>query len=372
MKVLHIINNLGSGGAEKLLSEFLPLLKKNGDINIEVLLLTDEKMTYKKNLESKGIKVSSIGFNNINNPLNILKIKKHIEKNQYDIVHSHLFPSQYWVGITRQLTNIQNIKFVTTEHSNHNRRRNKSYFRKIDKYIYSKYDTVICITEKVKLNLTNWLNLKEKELDRYIVINNGVDINKYREAKPYKKTEICDIFTEETKLICMVSRFSQAKDHSTLIKSMKYLPDDVHLMLVGEGTLKENNQELVKELLLDKRVHFLGFRKDVERILKSSDIVVLSSHWEGLSLASIEGMASGRPFIASDVEGLSEIVKGAGLLFKEGNYLELSNIISKLLNNDNFYDEVSNRCFERVMPFNLDLMVSKTIKLYNSLVTDSF
>jgi glycosyltransferase involved in cell wall biosynthesis len=52
-------------------------------------------------------------------------------------------------------------------------------------------------------------------------------------------------------------------------------------------------------------------------LLKTADIVVLSSHYEGLSLASIEGMASGKPFIASDVPGLHEVVKGADLLFED-------------------------------------------------------
>lgn len=368
MKVLHIINNLGSGGAEKLLVESLPLLNKINEINVDVLLLTDDKKIYNKELEKEGIKVETIDLNNIYNPLNIIKIKKYIEKNQYDIVHSHLFPSQYWVGIARKLLKAKNVKFITTEHSNNNRRRNKPYFRYLDKLIYSNYDYIICITDKVRMNLVKWIRPKEKDMKKFIVINNGVNINKYREAIPYSKSELNYNFGDNIKLICMVSRFSEAKDHPTLIKAMKCLPNNVHLLMIGEGPLKHMNQDLVEELGVNDRVHFLGFRHDVERLLKTSDIVVLSSHWEGLSLASIEGMASGKPFIASNVEGLNDIVKDAGLLFEEGNYIELANTIIKLLNDNNFYIEVSNKCFKRALSYDIELMLKETINLYSNLL----
>lgn len=364
MKVLHVINNLGSGGAEKLIEETLPLLNKVKGIQAEVLLLTDENNVFQKNLEENGVKVEVISLRSIYNPLNIFKLKKHIDKGKYNIVHSHLFPSQYWVGIAKSVLKNKNIKFFTTEHSNHNRRRDKSFFRPIDRFIYSRYDTIICITDKVRSNLIKWLKPKKRELDKFVVINNGVDIKKYRKGIPYKKSEIKDNFTEQTKLICMVGRFSEAKDHSTLIKAMRYLPNDLHLLLIGEGPLKQQNEDFAKEIGVNNRVHFLGFRDDIDRLLKTSDIIVLSSHWEGLSLASIEAMASGKPFIASRVPGLEEIVCGYGLLFEEGDYEEFAEVILKLLNNNDFYNEVKNNCLKRAKDYTIESMLERTINVY--------
>lgn len=368
MKVLHVINNLGSGGAEKLIEETIPLLNQVKGIKVDVLLLTDKNNVFQKSLEQRNVSVDIIGLKNIYNPLNILRLKKYIDKGGYNIVHSHLFPSQYWVGITKQLIKYQSIKFVTTEHSNNNKRRDKPYFRPIDKYIYSKYDTIICITDKVRSNLIEWIKPNQKESNKFIVINNGVNIKKYSEAIPYKKSEICDIFTEQTKLICMVGRFSEAKDHPTLIRTMDYLPNNIHLLLVGEGPLKHEYENLSKEIKVSDRIHFLGFRDDIDRILKTSDVIVLSSHWEGLSLASIEAMASGKPFVASRVPGLEEIVDGYGLLFTEGDSEELSKIIYKLLNDDDFYKRVSNNCSIRANDFSIDVMVDSMISTYKRLI----
>lgn len=77
---------------------------------------------------------------------------------------------------------------------------------------------------------------------------------------------------------------------------MKYLPEDYHLCLVGDGERRAEFETLVKELGLEQRVHLLGLRSDVPEVLATSDYVVMCSHYEGLSLSSLEGMASGKPF----------------------------------------------------------------------------
>lgn len=363
--MLHIINNLGSGGAEKLLEETLPLLNRIRGLKVDVLLLTGSKNVFSKSLKSQGVQVDVLSSNSIYNPFNIIKLKTYIEKEKYNIVHAHLFPTQYWVAITKKILKSKDTKFITTEHSNNNRRRGKYFFRLMDRYIYSSYDSIICVTDKVCLNLVKWLKPKLTDMQKFLVINNGINIAKYSNAIPYKKSELCPKFSNKTKLICMVARFSEAKDHPTLIRAMMKLQEDVHLLLIGEGKLKHQNEELAKELGVKNRVHFLGFRNDVEKILKTSDIVVISSNWEGLSLASLEGMASGKPLVASKVEGLEEIVAGYGLLFKHGDSDELSEILQKLLHDDKTYTEVSKKCVKRAEKFSTNGMIKSILSVYN-------
>ena len=112
----------------------------------------------------------------------------------------------------------------------------------------------------------------------------------------------------------------------------------------------------------------MGVRPDVPDILEQSDIVVLSSHWEGLSLSSIEGMASGRPFVASDVDGLHEIVNGAGILFHEGDDIELARKIQELCENPQLYKQVARQCQERAERYDILVMANKYLELYNKLI----
>lgn len=361
MKILHIINNLGSGGAERLLEESLPIMKKNQNIEIEVLLLTDEKNVFDKKLYSEGIKISVVPLRKIYDFRNIFFIRKFIISEKFDIVHAHLFPTQYWVSLASKLIWNNKPKFITTEHSTNNKRREKSYFKIIEKLIYLSYDSIVSISEQANCNLKQWLGINKA---KFITIENGINIDKFKNAKPYEKEKINNIFSDKTKLICMVGRFTEAKNQRTLIKAIKDLPNDIHLLLVGEGYLKENNMKLAHDLKVSNRVHFLGFRNDVERILKTCDIIVLSSNWEGLSLSSVEGMASGKPFIASRVNGLEEVVGSHGILFENNNDKELRNIILELFSNKKYYNEISLRCMKRAEDYNIDNMVKKEIELY--------
>lgn len=364
MKVLHIINNLGPGGAEKLIEELLPLMNEEKNINVDLLILTDKNNVFYESVIERGIDVKIIKYRNIYDVRNILEIKKYIQSEEYDVVHTHLFPTLYWTAIASKLIFRNKPKFIYTEHSNHNRRREKKIFKYIDKLIYKQYDTIISITEKVEENLLEWIDSKRKKRNKYIVVENGINIESIKKASPYKKKDLIDGITEDIRLICMVGRFSEAKDQQTIIRAMELLADDIHLILVGEGPLIGANKKLTKELELDERIHFLGFRQDIPRILKTVDIVVLSSHWEGLSLASIEGLASGKAFVASRVPGLEEIVSGYGLLFEEGDYKEFTEVILKLLNNNDFYNEVKNNCLKRAKDYTIESMLERTVSVY--------
>ena len=366
VKILHIINRLGPGGAEKLIEDLLPLMNNTDGVKVDLLLLTDKNNVFDKKLNKNGIQIKIVPTKKIYNPLNIYYIRKYIKKGQYDVVHVHLFPSFYWASFASKLIFKNKPKFVFTEHSTHNQRREKGYLRIIEKFVYSSYDKIISISQQAEDNLIKWL--KPKNNGRFIIIENGIDLKKFEEAKPYLKREINTKFDEDTKLICMVGRFSEAKDQPTLIKAMKYIPSNVHLLLVGEGPLKEKNEQLVKQINLEERIHFLGFRDDVPRILKTVDIVVLSSHWEGLPLSAVEGMAAGKPLIGSNVPGIKEVVDNYGLLFSKGNSEELANKINQLINDPLKYSEIAEKCQLRANSYSIEKMVDEYIEQYKILL----
>jgi len=361
-KVLHIINNLGSGGAEKLIEDTLPILNKKEGVEVELLLLTDKNNVFLESLKKQGIKINVIGTDNIYSPTNIFSIRKFIKNNDFDIIHAHLFPTIYWTALAAKSFFNRGFKLVATEHNTHNNRREHIIFQPIDKFIYREFDKLISISQKTEANLLDWLEVKKNS--KFTVVENGIDTQKFNEAESYSKKEMCSIFNEDNIFITMVGRFSKQKDQKTLIRAMEKLDDNFHLFLVGEGQLLEEHKKYVENLNLDNKVHFLGFRNDVDRILKTSDIVVLSSNWEGFGLAAVEGMAAGKPVIASDVSGLREVVKGAGLLFEQGNEEELAEIISKLISDKKYYKLISQKCLNKSKIYDIQNMCEQLLHLY--------
>ncbi len=361
MKIIHIIGNMGPGGAEKLLLETLPLYKEKGII-CDLLVLNGTNFPFMESLKKMNCcKIFSLGYGSIYNPLLIFKIIPFI--NKYEIAHVHLFPAQYWVVFSKALSFCK-IKLVLTEHSSTNDRLEIPFLNIFDKLIYRLYSKTICISESILEIILNYTKLNQNKLE---LIHNGINLEKIYNAKPYKKNEISPLFMDDDKILIQVARFNKYKDHRTLIKSLKILPNNIKLILVGDGELKFEIKKLINELDLNKRVALLGVRMDVPNLLKSSDISILSSHSEGFGLVAIEGMAARKPFVGSDVKGLSNIVYGAGLLFENGNEKQLANIISRLINEPELYEKVALDCFERSQQYNINKMVAKHIDLYKSI-----
>lgn len=363
MKILHIITSLGTGGAEKLIVETIPLYNSKG-VEADVLVLHGADTPFYNQL--KQLKCCNIYSLNLSyyNPISILKIVPFLSK--YDLIHTHLFSAQYFTAIAK-IFSLSKTPMVFTEHNTKNRRLNNQFWKLPERIIYSQYDKIICISVEIKHILENHIKFAETQL---VVIENGINLEVQKNAFEIFKSHISQYLTPSDVLLVQVAGFRPQKDQSTLIKAFNYLPNNIKLILVGDGETRVSCESLVSSLNLSDRVIFLGVRNDIPSLLKTSDIVVLSSKYEGLSLSSIEAMASGKPFIASDVPGLREVVRGAGVLFPQGDEKALADEIMKLINNKQYYNEVAGKCVERAEKYDINIMVDKTIELYKSVLSE--
>jgi len=361
-KILQVINNMNAGGAEKLLLEMLPLYSAK-NITVDVLLLDGKGSYFLNELESiDNINVYDLD-SNIYNPFNLLKIMPFF--NQYDLIHAHLFPSIYWVSLAKFISRSK-VKLLITEHAVHNKRMNFWFFRVIDRFIYKRFDEIITISHDVDFAIKKHLNFSE---EKFCLIFNGINTKNIYLSKSSQDKNLLDFIGSNGKLLVQVSRFQKQKDQKTVIKAMTLLPDYVKLILVGEGELRVECELLCEELKLTDRVIFLGIRKDVPQILKLSDIVVLSTRFEGLSLSSIEGLASGKPFIGSDSPGVSEVVKGAGILFPPGDYKLLAIYVKRLLSDEREYKKIAQSCVKRSKLYDIENMHKRHVDIYYKVLT---
>ncbi len=354
MKILHIITSLRIGGAEKLMVDLLPRLRDLGN-EVELLLFDGIRTSFYEELETMGIKIHyfSIG-GNVYNPLNIYCLIKFIK--HYDIIHTHNTACQYFVSLAKILS-IAKCKLVTTEHSTNNRRRNSKLFRYLDKFIYKKYQSIISISGNATDTLINFIG-KDYNI---ITIENGINLSKFQSLRHAD-------FTIDDRIITMVAGFREAKDQDTLIKAISSLPNQYKLWLVGDGERCAILENLVSELGIGDRVKFWGVRSDIPQILEQSHIIVLSSHWEGFGLAIVEGMASGRPVIASDVDGLRDIVEGYGVLFPHQDAKTLANEIKSLCKNKEYYNKIALACQEKAKQYDINIMAKKYNNIYHEII----
>lgn len=362
MKVLQIIDSLPetSGGA-RFVVNLTKRLKRKG-ITCDVLLIDGKTSQFLEELKDTKIQVHRLGIN-VKSRYRLKYIKQIAQfLPNYDIAHVHIFPGSYLVSIAKKIAK-NDSTLIFTEHSTFNRRSTNFLFRPIEKFIYKNFDHVVGISPETKTFIMKYLQINESKIS---VIYNGVDHEKLKTVEEYQKRKFN--LTANDIAVLMAARFSSEKDQKTLIKAFSKLPQNYKLLLAGAGSTLKENKEFAKSLDLNKKVYFLGNRKDIYRIMKMSDINVLSSNYEGFGLSIVEAMALKKPVIGSNVDGMDKVIKDAGLLFEKGDDRELSELIFKLGSNDNFYNKISAKCFERSKQFSLSKMTDKYIEVYEKVI----
>ena len=347
MKVLHVIASLEIGGAQQLLVDLLPLQATSDDVH----LLVYERVhnDYEKALEQAGINIICLNECYFHNPRIFFHLRKIFK--DYDLVHAHLFPTIYWSSLAARGLK---VKLVYTEHSTSNSRRNKCFFRPIERFMYSRYDKIISISQQTQDALVSWLRQDD---ERFVVINNGVDIEKFSSVK-------APVIPNS---LIMVSRFVSSKDQETVIRSLMYIDSNVTLYFVGDGDNRAYCEELTRGLGVSDRVHFLGSRSDIPELVASSYIGIQSSNWEGFGLTAVELMAAGKPVLASDVKGLQQVLEGAGIIFSKGSADELAQKITSLLENKQYYEKIACACKQRAQKYDISIMAENYKSVYYEL-----
>lgn len=330
----------------------------NRNIHVEVLVLSKSGDFYSEKVKSIGIPIYYGKVNEVYHPSHLQTVRVFMKKN-YDIIHAHLFAPQLYVALAKK-TLFKDIKIITTEHSTNNRRRERKIFKPLDRFMYNQYDRIIAITKGTEEELNTYLPLTK---NKTIVIENGIKLNDYKFSKSIKRSNLVNNYCDGDVLVLMVAAMREEKDHETVIRASKLLPSNYHIVFVGEGERMEIVQLYAKENGTS-RIHFLGRRSDIPEIMKTCDVFVLSSHWEGFGLVAVEAMAAGLPVIASNVEGLREVVDGGGLLFMPGDSKDLTEKVLELCNDEEYRVNMIERGYEKSISYSIQENVRQQIEVY--------
>lgn len=235
----------------------------------------------------------------------------------------------------------------------------KKFYIFIEK-LFSKFcDNIVTVSHQDK-NLAVKYNVAPSE--KQIVIHNGMPdktIDFPRKNEP----------SDTVNIIC-VARFSEQKDHISLLKSLTTI-DSLNwtLNLVGKGPLESEVKMLAEQLNISSKINFLGERHDVSKLLSSSDLFILPSNWEGLPRSIIEAMSFSLPIIASDVGGVSEMVSHSnGFLIPRGDIEKMSNALKTLIENKDTRIQMGKSSREIYCNgFNFQQMLDNTHHLYRQI-----
>ena len=300
MKVLHIVPDFGTGGAEKVILTYLEKTIDDPEFEFQALSLSNNQgRLYEKYAEQKGLSIEYLGQNIHDNSIRgrhkqIKEIRQYINNYNPEIVHIHL--SILWM-VCLATIGTKTKKIFHTLHSNPIKTSTgKNLY--IDRLCYKLFRvTPICLNSEMKK-----LADEHFKTDKTLVLPNGIDVDSYRTgAKVSVRNEIGvdgDIF-----LVGHVGRFHKVKNHEKIIdvfNEVLKLEPNAELALVGEGNTRESIENKCKKLGIINHVKFLGTRSDINRVMQGFDAFIFPSYYEGLGIVMIEAQAAGLHCVMSD------------------------------------------------------------------------
>ena len=363
-RILQIIPSLDRSGAEKQLALLAAGLPRD-EFEVHVCALTRGGPLL-DDLAISDIPVTVIGKSWKIDPGAYWRLKRHIAKLRPDLVHTWIFAANCYGRYAASRAGVKHI--VAGERCVD--RWKVWHELAIDRYLAKR-------TEKIVTNSHGVVEFyKERGLpeEKFVVIPNG--IKPFERTDDVSRTELLDELglPGHARLIGAIGRLWPQKRIKDLIWAtdlIKCIRDDTHLLIIGDGPQRWRLERYRDQCEIRDKVHFLGQRDDVARLLPHFDCLYLASGYEGQSNAIMEAMSAGVPVIATDIPGNRELVvpEKTGYLVPVGDRAEFARWTNVLLNDSELSKRMGDAGQARMInDFSVEQMIERHAMLYRNLV----
>jgi glycosyltransferase involved in cell wall biosynthesis len=368
IKILQAIREANTGGGESHMFDLCKYLDKN-TFDPVALSFTDGVMI--DNLKEIDVPTKVIPTLKPFDYKIWKEVKAFMQEEQFDIVHAHgtrAMSNVFWaarsLGIPL-LYSVHGWSFHPTQ---------GTFVRKLrqlsEKLLTQKADLTICVSNSNEADGKKYLGMKRSR-----VINYGIDLDRFNPNKEFKNIREELNIPENKIVIGYIVRITEQKDPLTMINAMSIVFkefDNVVLLVVGDGDLKNEMKAQTKALNIEDNVIFQPFRSDVPDLLNTIDVYCLPSLWEGLSIGVLEALAMKTAAVTAPVDGNKEVIinQKTGLLAENQNPKKLAEALKLLISNPELREKLASNGHELVVPdFSKDRLIYDIENLYNKYQT---
>ena len=379
IKVLHIITQLEWGGAQdntvytcqnldkKIFECFL--LTTPGRLSEE---LSDES---KRTYQLKYLQYLVRPINPLKDILALFEIIKELKRIKPDIVHTHSSKagiigriSARWCKVPVIIHSIHGFGF------NSNQPHIIRWIFILLERVVSRWTTKFIAVSKN--NITTGIDKGIFSAEKTVLIRSGVKTSRFSrvsdlDVKHLKDAEGIPI---DSPILGTVACFKPQKAPLDFIRTcamISHILPLVHYIMIGDGELRKSAETRANKFGISHKIHFLGWRSNIEAWLNVFDVFLLTSKWEGLPRSIVEAMLTGLPVVATSVDGNAEIIQHniTGFLVPPGDYGGLAGYAIKCLRDSNLRDRIGTAAKKSITDeFDIDNMVKKQENLYTKLL----
>ena len=365
LRVALCITELRVGGAERVLVELATRLDRS---RFEPFVCSmkpcpgEEEHSFVPQLTQADIPIE---FANIRSSLTLssglLRLRNMFRKHKPQICQTFLFHANFFSRFVARATGvpivISGIRVAERE---------KKWYLRLDRMTQSLVDKYVCVSKGVAEFTTQTGKISQKKI---CVIPNGIETSEYENVQKSDLTQFgCSLHTHK---IIVVGRLHQQKGIDWLLQTLSHWLEprqDCELLIVGDGPERTKLEQIAVQQPYRNHVHFLGHRRDVPELLAASDLLLLPSRWEGMPNVVMQAMAAGLPIVATEVEGIDELLVQQSQICKFGDTKDFAWKIQQFLDDARLRKTAGTQNQTRIRQhFSIEKMVAAYEELWLSM-----
>jgi glycosyltransferase involved in cell wall biosynthesis len=314
VKIVYIVANLSGGGVQRVICNLANTSIKNG-LNVEVLVLSNLSNGY-LHFDSQ---VKILGKENIKSSFG--KVFNYLRKSDKGDIVITGQPHVNILVLLASIISLSKAKIFITEHNPidvYTTLKDK-YIQKIKWFLYKFSSGIICVSKSIERQIRE----QRPKFNKHPI---GTVYNPVNPPSQLCQKKVGDLFASGPLVITCIGRLHYQKNFELAIKTVDELlktGEDVFLKIVGDGPDKAKLESFAKSTLPKGSYAFKGFCKDVYKELSTTDLLLITSRWEGFGIVLVEALLMGVNIVSTDCTGPSEILDNGqfGLITKHDSKL---------------------------------------------------
>lgn len=362
-RVLYLSHAFMVGGAEEMVLNLVRHLPPRFEPMVACI---HEAGPIGEEIRRTGVPFEVLGLTpGVARPLDVLRLRDALHRMSPTIVHTFLLTGSLYGRFAAMMSGVPIV--IGTEVNIYENK--KPLHARMERWLMNRTDAVVASAGSVKDYYVAQVGADPAAVE---VIYNAVDWAQLQATMSRQEFRASAGVPADAPAAAIIARLTEQKAHRVLFESMT---DPrlaaLHLIVVGDGELRDDLRSRAASLGIAGRVHFLGARRDLGNILAASDIFAMPSFWEGLPLSMVLAMGAGLPVVASRVAGIPEVVRDhvSGLLVDAGDTTQLARALAALVQDPKLRSRLGAAAREFVLPrFGVDGYVASITALYDRLL----
>ena len=363
-RVVFLSHAFMVGGAEEMVLNLVRHLPKRFE---PVVVCIHDAGPIGEEIRQTGVPFTVLGLTpGVRRPFDVLRLRDFLVECAPTIVHTFLLTGSLYGRFAAMMAKVPIV--IGTEVNIYERK--QAAHAMAERWLMRGTDAVVASAESVR---EFYIKQVDADPDKVQVIYNAVDWSQLQTTMSPEEFRTSVGAPTDAPVAGIIARLTEQKAHRVLFDALARHPGlgRLHLLVIGDGELRDDLRGRVEALGLQRRVHFLGARRDLGNILAGIDVFVMPSFWEGLPLSLVLAMGAGLPVVATSVAGIPEVVQDgvSGLLVPPGDPAALGDALTRALSDETSSALMGKAARAYVWPrFGVDGYMSSVTALYDRLL----